>query len=111
MNWINLESLEQLDKISTREQDALIFKHSTRCPTSSMAKRILTADSSTIPEGVHFYFLDLIAYREISNQIAAKWQVRHESPQLLAVKGNTCVYHASHSDISMEEALASFADY
>ena len=50
-------------------------------------------------EGVNAYFLDLIAHRDISNQIATKWHIQHQSPQLLLIKNNEVVYHASHEDI------------
>ncbi|RYD72633.1 MAG: DUF2847 family protein, partial [Sphingobacteriales bacterium] len=49
------------------------------------------------------YFLDLIAYREISTEVALLFQVTHQSPQILLIKDGDCVLQASHSDISAEE--------
>lgn len=105
MNWINLDTLTQLDSLSTADDVVVIFKHSTRCPVSSMAKRSLEFDKNLIPAGAKFYYLDLIAHREISNKIADLWNVRHESPQILVIKGDQCLYNASHSDIEMQDII------
>ncbi len=51
------------------------------------------------------YYLDLIKYRDISNTIADKLSVKHESPQVLVIKNGECVYHASHNAISAGEVL------
>lgn len=106
MNWIALNSINQLDEIrSNAEQVCLIFKHSIRCPVSSMAKRTIEYAATRIPPGIPVYYLDLINYRDISNAVAEWWQVKHESPQLLLVKGATCIFHASHGDIDIDELL------
>lgn len=105
MNWTPLNSLEQLQHIFDNDKVSVIFKHSTRCPVSSMAKRSLEFDSDLIPTGSDFYYLDLIANRDISNKIVELWNIKHESPQILIVKGNTCLYNASHSDIEMQSII------
>lgn len=105
MSWINLTSLEQLSSIYNSESTTILFKHSTRCPISGMAKRNLDYDLHLVPSTVPCFYLDLIKYREISNKIAELWTIQHESPQVLLVKGNTCLYHASHSDIELSEII------
>ena len=60
-------------------------------------------DWDVIPEDTKLYVLDLIAYREISNAIAEVFQVAHQSPQILLIKGGECILESSHSDISAEE--------
>jgi bacillithiol system protein YtxJ len=55
-------------------------------------------EGSTTP-----YFLDLISYREISKKIAEEFQVEHQSPQVLIIKGGQSVYDASHMAISFDE--------
>jgi bacillithiol system protein YtxJ len=45
------------------------------------------------------YFLDLLSHREVSNEVAYKFQVLHESPQLIIVKNGVTVAHASHGGI------------
>ena len=62
-------------------------------------------DRATQPEGVDFYYLDLLAFRPLSNQIAEQFAVHHESPQLILLKNGACVYEAAHNGIDMDELL------
>ena len=103
MDWIALTEKEQLADIKelSKNKPQLIFKHSTRCSISGVAKNRL--EKSTPPEDIDFYFLDLIRNREISNKIAEDFSVFHESPQVLLIKNGECVYDESHSGISMDE--------
>ena len=103
--WIPLTTEDQFLKILEEDQVA-IFKHSTRCSISSMAKNRLErgiGDEQDMP----FYYLDLIRYRSVSDLIEQKLGVRHQSPQLIVLKKGEVVYHASHSNISTENILAS----
>jgi len=103
MTWVNLTSLDQLNEIKNDNGYSLIFKHSTRCSISMMAKRNFEFNWEVIPEDTKLYFLDLISYREISNSVAEVFNVAHQSPQILLIKNGECVLEASHSDISAEE--------
>jgi bacillithiol system protein YtxJ len=103
MKWIELNNQEQLQDIINAEGYSVIFKHSTRCSVSMMAKKRFEYDWAEIPEGTPLYYLDLISYRDISNAIASTFNVYHESPQLLLIKGGECVYETSHSEISAED--------
>jgi len=103
MNWIPLTNLEQLESIGDAEGYSVIFKHSTRCSVSMMAKKRFEHDWDAIPEGTSVYFLDLISNREVSNAIAQKFSVHHESPQLLLIKNGECIYETSHGEISAED--------
>jgi bacillithiol system protein YtxJ len=103
MNWIDLNSVQQLADIKelSKTRPQVIFKHSTRCSISSMAKSRL--ERSEQPETGDFYFLDLIKYRSLSDKIAEDFAVTHESPQILVIKNTECVYEESHSGIVMDE--------
>ncbi|MEP7237538.1 MAG: bacillithiol system redox-active protein YtxJ [Ferruginibacter sp.] len=105
MNWIDLNSADQLAGIKelSKTRAQVIFKHSTRCSISSMAKSRLERDAQ--PETGDFYFLDLIKYRSLSNQVAEEFSVNHESPQILIIKNTECVYDESHSGIQMDEIV------
>jgi bacillithiol system protein YtxJ len=105
MSWIKLEDHNQLKGIKANNGYSVIFKHSTRCSISMMAKKKVDMDLVDLPETVKPYFLDLIAHRDISNQISELFQVHHESPQLLLIKDGECILDQSHGDISIEEAL------
>jgi len=100
-----LESAEQLNGIKHHQGYCIIYKHSTRCSISLMAKRRIEMDAAEVPDNLPVYFLDLIKHRDISNQIAQDFHVHHESPQLLLIKDGECILDQSHSSISIEEAL------
>ena len=105
MNWKILKSEESLEdiKLKSGQQPQVIFKHSTRCATSSMVKNRL--DRATEPDGMDFYFVDVIADRSLSNKIAAEFLVEHESPQVLVIKNGECIYDESHTSITMNDLL------
>jgi bacillithiol system protein YtxJ len=103
MTWNELTEESQLEEIKkqSKEQPVVIFKHSTRCSISSMAKSRL--ERSVAPESVAFFYLDLIRHRNISNRISEVFHVHHESPQILLIRNGECVYDESHNGISMED--------
>ncbi len=103
MNWIDLTRVQQLTEIKalSKIRAQVIFKHSTRCATSSMALNRL--ERNTPPDQTDFYFLDLIRHRDVSNMIATEFSVYHESPQVLIIKNEECIYDESHGGIQMDE--------
>ena len=101
--WIDLNSMEQLDGIekASENKTIAILKHSTRCGISRMVLRMFESDYDIDEnEPIDLYFLDLIVYRDISNEIAERFNVRHESPQLIVIKNREVVHHSSHQAIS-----------
>ena len=102
--WKQLNELSQLEEIDqqSKERTVLLFKHSTRCSISSMAlgrfERSYSEEASFDP-----YFLDLIAYREISHEIAQRYGVRHESPQAILIRNGKAIFNSSHMGISYDE--------
>ena len=107
INWILLTELVQLNEIISvsNEQAVVIFKHSTRCIVSRTALKQFENefDAATLQVNVSMYFLALLAHRDISNEIASRFGVYHQSPQLLLIKEGKCVYDVSHSDIDAGE--------
>ena len=104
MLWHKLADISRLQDIIDLSEEShikavLLFKHSTRCSISSMALNRLESkwkDDEKIPA----YYLDLLNYRDISNEIERLFSVEHASPQVLLIKNGTCIYHNSHSGIS-----------
>ena len=109
MNWTPLENIEQLQEIKKSAGYSILFKHSTRCSISLMAKRKFEFEWDALPPETSVYFLDLLKYRPISNAIAELFDVHHESPQLLLIKNGECIYESSHGEISAEEAAEQMA--
>ena len=104
INWVSLTDLGQLNEILQLSNDkpVIIFKHSTRCSISRMALKNFENEYD-LGEKVTSYFLDLIAFRDISNEIASRFEVVHQSPQLLLIVGGKSVFDVSHSAIDAEE--------
>ena len=105
MDWKPLTNIDELSEIVDRSHHVpcLIFKHSTRCSISFMAKHRLEAKWDFPASQLEPYYLDLINYRPISNEISDRFQVYHESPQILLIINGECIHDASHLDISVEE--------
>jgi len=103
INWTPLTDILQLQEIEalSNEKPVVIFKHSTRCSISKMALKQFEREFD-LNETVDAYFLDLIAHRDISNEIANRFNVYHESPQLILIKNGKAVYNVSHSDIDAQ---------
>ena len=105
MHWIHLTDDEQLKQIISKSQikPQVIFKHSTRCSISAVALQRLQKVSQ--PSDIDFYFLDLLSFRGLSNNIAQVFSVPHESPQVLVIRDGQCVYEESHMGISMNDIV------
>lgn len=103
MNWNILTTEAQLNDIKekSKQKPQVIFKHSTRCSISSVAKSRL--EKGTPPNNVDFYYLDLISFRSLSNKVAEVFGVHHESPQVLLISNAECVYDESHMSIRLDE--------
>ncbi len=100
--WVPLTSIAQLDEIvlSSKDKTQVIFKHSTRCGISRMVLKQFTAAYDFDEKELSPYYLDLLTFREVSNAIAEKFQILHQSPQLIVIKGGTAVFHDSHGAIN-----------
>ena len=109
MNWIPLTSLSQLNDIKneSNQQPVLVFKHSTTCSISKTSLNRLERNWSEVDlKGMKAYYLDLLSYRSISNEIAQTFGVVHESPQVLIIKDGKSVYDTSHFDIDYANVKA-----
>lgn len=113
MDWISLQNLKQLDEILLESQKGpvLIYKHSTRCNISRAAlDRLERKWNVSEMTGVKRYFLDLISYREISDQITELFMVEHHSPQILVISDGKSVLDLSHFEIDYDQIKAVFKD-
>jgi len=102
MNWITLTSPDQLEALraESKNQPVIIFKHSTRCSISQTALNRLERNwKDDEMASVKTYYLDLLSYREISQQIAEQLDVEHQSPQVIVLRNGEAVYDRSHFDI------------
>ena len=93
-----MEFLEE----ESRKMPVVIFKHSTRCGISRMVLNNFEKNYDLNEEDVKLYYLDLLAHREVSDAVASRYGIRHESPQLLILKDGEVADHASHHSIETE---------
>ena len=99
MKKIDITSLEDLDQIdqASFNQPKIIYKHSKTCGLCDIIWNIIKESDFELN------YLDLLTYRPISNEIERRYNVQHESPQILIIKDGKCVYSASHRRIKNEE--------
>jgi bacillithiol system protein YtxJ len=106
MNWVELTDENQINDIKefSKTGMAIVYKHSHRCSTCSMAlDRIERSWKDAEMKNAKPFFVNVINARALSNKIAEEFGVRHESPQILIIKDGKCVYNASHLSISYNE--------
>lgn len=99
--WQALTDVSQLKEIEKRSKTKaqFVFKHSTRCGISRMVMNQFVS-TYDLDINADLYYLDLLNYRDVSNEVGYKFQVMHQSPQLLVIKNGTAVAHASHGGIN-----------
>jgi bacillithiol system protein YtxJ len=104
-DWFELKSVAELgdvDVVSTM-RPVVLFKHSTRCGVSSIVlNRFRRSWGVAISARPVVYFIDLLAHRALSNAVAQRYQIEHESPQVLVVHHGACVGTWSHGAIDLE---------
>ena len=100
MTWRALIDLGQLNEMvnESTEKPVVIFKHSMRCSISRMALRQFEQEFNLEGKVVPYY-LDLLEHRDISNEIANRFGVYHQSPQLIVIKDGKAIYDRSHESI------------
>lgn len=105
--WKNLEDINLLDEIKNESnlKPVVLFKHSTRCIVSITILKNIEKEFDLLKNSdlKSFYFLDLLQHRNISNEIASVFKVEHQSPQILLISNEKCVFNASHSDIELSK--------
>ena len=100
--WIPLNDMQQLNHIEekSKTKTQVIFKHSTRCGISRMVINQFVSNYNLTEKDLDLYYLDLLDFRNVSNEVGYKFQVVHQSPQLLVIKNGVVVAHESHGAIN-----------
>jgi bacillithiol system protein YtxJ len=104
LNWDQLDSMDQLDNIivNSKLRPKVIFKHSTRCGISRMALNQFEKGYDSGGQDAGYYILDLIEHREVSNYVAEKLGVQHQSPQVIVINNGIVVHTESHHGINIK---------
>ena len=103
-NFIKVDSLDALDRLFAQSyvRPIVLLKHSMTCGISSGVYR----EVENVAGDVNVVVIQ--THRHVSNEIAARTGLRHESPQAIVLRDGIPVYHASHYDIEaghIEESL------
>lgn len=98
-NFIKVNTREELDGLfeKSSEQPVFLFKHSLTCPISSGVFQTVSEIDADV------YLVVVQHARDISNAVAEKTGVRHESPQAIVIRDGKTVYHASHYDVNVKD--------
>ncbi|BFO67924.1 bacillithiol system redox-active protein YtxJ [Chryseobacterium sp. S0630] len=106
--WKKIESEEDLAKAmeDSFQNKIAIFKHSTSCFISRTVLKNFEKEIENSDQPVNVYYLDLLAHRPVSNKIAADFEIRHESPQLIVIENGKPLNSASHQDISLSQIVS-----
>ena len=104
--WQDLNSLDQWKELwgDNSGKTILVFKHSTRCGVSRMAKQQFEKEME-LRENMEIFLLDLLNHRAISQAIAEDTGVQHESPQVILFQKGQLIYNASHHQIDAKSLL------
>ena len=100
-----LTTLEELDTLLVRSENepVFIFKHSTTCPISARASDRVNAYINSSDQGLpSFNLVKVIESRPVSNAIADKLSIVHQSPQLILMQRGAGIWNASHHNITGE---------
>ena len=105
VKFFTLAALSQLDEIDavSETKPVVLFKHSTRCSISRFALKQFDAAFSYPEDKIDWYLLDLLNHRDISNEMAHRYNVQHQSPQILVIRNGKAIYHDSHDGISAHD--------
>jgi len=97
---------------TANEEPVLIFKHSTTCPISGRAAQrideMFRDSEDPLPA---FYMVKVIESRPVSQAIAAMYDVKHESPQILLLKDGKAVWNTSHDEITADAVLEAMKEH
>lgn len=106
--WKKIESEEDLAQAieHSHHHKIAVFKHSTSCFISRTVLKNFEKEVENSEQPLELYYLDLLAYRPISNKIAEEFGIRHESPQLIVIENGKPVNSASHQDISLSQIVS-----
>ncbi|HEV3026387.1 MAG TPA: bacillithiol system redox-active protein YtxJ [Planctomycetota bacterium] len=99
----DLASLQELDAaLLPVPGPVVIYKHSTQCGICDTAIEEIRSFEEQHPSAATIYYLDLLAHRELSNAVARKLGIRHESPQVIVLKEGKPVAVLNHRAIRLD---------
>lgn len=102
-----ISTIQQFDELVCSNEKFIFLKHSTTCPISHAAYTEFLAFDSAY-ENIPLYYLQVQNDRELSNYIADKTSIKHESPQLFIFEHGKAVFNTSHFSIKKDSIENAF---
>ncbi|HSS22289.1 MAG TPA: bacillithiol system redox-active protein YtxJ [Pyrinomonadaceae bacterium] len=95
-HFLKLTGKESLDGLveKSKEQPVVIFKHSLTCSISASVYEEMAAFDGEVA------LIEVQKSRELSEEIASRLGVVHESPQVIVLRNGQVVWNASHFNIT-----------
>ena len=95
-NFLRITDVTELEKLIDRskQRPVVIFKHSLTCPISASAFERMKGYDGDVD------LVEVQRARALSNEIAQRLGVRHESPQIIIVRNGQVIFDASHFKIT-----------
>jgi len=100
---VPLHDVESVDAAiaESRERPVLLFKHSRYCGVSMEALDELQSHIDAQPAaGVAYKMVTVQTHRSVSDAIAQRLGIRHETPQAILLRDGKAVWNASHFRIT-----------
>lgn len=96
--FLPIASIEALDKLFERSftEPVVLFKHSNSCGTSAYVFEIMSEVVGDIQ------LVTVQERRDVSNAIAERTGIRHQTPQAFVIVNGEIAYSSSHYNISPE---------
>ena len=98
-NFSRITDVTELEKLIDRskERPVVIFKHSLTCPISASAFERMKSYEGDVD------LVEVQRARPLSDEIAQRLGVRHESPQIIIVRNGQVLWDASHFQITADK--------
>lgn len=103
LNWNQPSSISQLDEILGSGKPFVIFKHSERCSISRFAMKQFENEYES--DVANLIYIEVREHRDLSNYVAEKFNITHQSPQVIVQNEKESVFSTSHDKISAHEII------
>ena len=78
---------------------AILFKHSTQCSISEAAYKEMEKFAS-VHKHAPLHLIQVLEHPAVSDEVAKRTKIEHESPQIIVLESGVPVWHASHYNVT-----------
>ena len=99
-----LSGVDELERLlaDSQTRPVLLFKHSRSCGVSAEALDELIEHLSANQANAQYAMVTVQTHRDVSNAVAARLGIRHETPQAIVVKEGRVSWSASHFRVNAQ---------